>query len=79
LKDLKERGKKVKEGKKSVGSDLNESISTNASEVDEESVIPPPSAPPRDLLSDADSKISEADFEMEAKKWKFNMWKPGQS
>ena len=73
LGNFKSQDKKVRNGKKA---ELSQSVSTNASEFDEESTRPPPSAPPRDLLSDSEStgKVSKnSDYELEENNDKSNL------
>ena len=52
----------LKNGKKS-----STPVSKNASEFGQDDTPPPPSAPPRDLLSDSESigKVSKSEFELE--------------
>ena len=49
------------------GNKTSKPVSKNASEVGEDDTTLPPSAPPRDLLSDSESigKVSKSEFELE--------------
>ena len=67
LGNFQSQDKKINSGKKTDGAELSQSVSTNAGEYGEESTQPPPSAPPRDLLSDTESigKASRSNLELE--------------